>query len=153
MSGLVDFLISLVVLVGLGIYFHTTGQWVFEFTSHILIVPIIFLFQIMFMTGLGMIFSMANLFYRDVRQVVTAGLQLLMFLSNVIIPLPTEGTLGAILAVNPLVHIFDAYRKCLISHAWPSQGAMIYLAVSSTIVMAVGLVLFHRKSYRFAECI
>jgi ABC-type polysaccharide/polyol phosphate export permease len=97
---------------------------------------------------------MANLFYRDVRQVFSVVIQLWMFVSAVVVPLPREDSYWAeVFALNPLVPIITAYRDCILNGHGPEGGALIYASVVALLLLIFGWIGFRRASFRFAECI
>ena len=97
---------------------------------------------------------MANLFYRDVRQIFGVVLQLWMFISAVVVPVPRDGSLIAqIIAANPMVPIIGAYRDCVLYGRVPSAGWAVYACVVAAVALVGGWALFRRASFRFAECI
>ena len=151
-SALVDFMIAMSVLGGLMMYFHWTGTWTCTVRWAWLAVPVIVAVQIMLTIGVGMFLAMANLFYRDVRQIFGVTIQLLMFLSGVVVPVPNDGsTLAQVIALNPMVAIMAAYRDCLIFGRLPDWNSMAYATTFAVIVLIVGWVCFRRASFRFAE--
>ena len=153
-SSLVDFMIAMTVLVGLMAYFHVSGEWTFVAHSSLWFVPVIVAVQIMLTLGLGMMLAMANLFYRDVRQIYGVAIHLGMFVSAVVVPVPTDGSLLArVIALNPLVWIIGAYRDCVIHGHLPSAGSFLYATALAMVMLVGGWICFHRASYRFAECV
>ncbi|HNQ23668.1 MAG TPA: ABC transporter permease [Phycisphaerae bacterium] len=153
-SALVDFAIALAVLVGLMAYFAAAGAWTFRPHAALALLPFLILVQMALTTGLGMLLAMANLFYRDVRQVVTVGLQLLLFVSGVVVPIPADGSLAArLLGLNPLVPLLAAYRDCLLYGRWPEGTGLLYATVLSLAVLLGGWAWFRRAAFKFAECI
>ncbi len=153
-SSMVDFVIAMVVLVGLGAYFHVTGGWRFTPGAPLLFLPVVVSVQIMLTVGIGMILAMANLFYRDVRQIFGVAIQLCMFVSAVVVPVPQDGsTLSRILAVNPMVPIIGAYRDCVVYARWPEPGPFLYATVVAVALLLGGWICFRRAAMRFAECI
>ncbi len=153
-SGLVDFGIAMSVLVALMGYFHMTGEWEFVLHPSLLFVPVIVLVQVLFTIGLGMLLGMANLFYRDVRQIAGVGVQLLMFVSAVVVPVPKDDSiLSLILSLNPLVPLIGAYRDCIVYGHLPAAGGFLYACATAMVFFVCGWMIFRRASYRFAECI
>lgn len=153
-GAFVDFCIAMAVLVGLVAYFHFSGTWTFTPRTTLLFLPVVVAVQIVMSVGIGMMLAMANLFYRDVRQIAGVTIQLLMFVSNVVVPIPQDGSLlGRIIALNPMVPIIGAYRDCVIHGHLPGAGGFIYATVVAFIVLVCGWACFRRASYRFAECI
>lgn len=152
-GSLVDFCMAMSVLAGLAIYFHLTGEYTCSLRWSLLFVPVIVIVQVTLTVGVGMFLATANLFYRDVRQIFGVGIQLALFVSGVVVPVPRDGTLGAILAINPVVPIIQAYRDCMIHGTLPAAGPFAYAAVVSSIALVLGWACFRRASFRFAECI
>ncbi|MCH7591167.1 MAG: ABC transporter permease [Planctomycetes bacterium] len=153
-SSFIDFCIAMGVLAGLILYFHLTGGWTFVFRPALLMLPVIVGVQVVLTVGLGMLLAMANLFYRDVRQVFGVAIQLWMFVSAVVIPVPRDGTwLASMIGLNPLVPIIGAYRECIVFGRFPEVGPFLYASGVGVIVLIVGWFSFRRASFRFAECI
>lgn len=153
-SGLLDFAIALGVLAGLGIYFHLTGAWHIRVGWTLLLLPAVVLVQTILTVGLGMLLAMANVFYRDVRQGVGVVVQLWMFLSGVVVPVPNDGSqLSALLSWNPMVPLMQAYRDCLLHGRMPDRSSFCYAILVALLVLAAGWICFRRASRRFAEVI
>ncbi len=154
LSSFVDFSIAAAVLVGLLLFFHTTGGHQFSFPATLAFLPVVIAVQVALTAGLGMLLAMGNLFYRDVRQVFGVAIQLWMFVSGVVVPVPRDGsTLARVLALNPMVPIIGAYRDCVIYGRWPDAGPFVYASLVAVFLLVGGWLVFRRASYRFAECI
>jgi len=153
-AAFVDFLIALGVLCALMAYFHVRGEWHFVAHPTLLFLPVVVGVQVMLTIGIGMMLAMANLFYRDVRQVFGVLIQLLMFVSAVVVPVPTDGsTLAKLISLNPLVPIISAYRDCVVEGHLPEGAPFVYSAILAFVLMTGGWICFRKASYRFAECI
>lgn len=153
-ASLVDFVIALGVLAILVGYFHGSGRWTFQPSWALLFLPVVAVVQILLTAGLGMILAMANLFYRDVRQIFGVGMQLLMFVSAVVVPPPDDGSmLARVIALNPLVPLIDAYRDCLLFGRTPDLPSLVYVAMVASVIAFTGWRCFRKASFRFAECI
>ncbi len=153
-SAFADFCIAMTVLAGLMAYFHLRGEWVFRLHVTLLFLPVVVAVQAALTIGLGMMLAMANLFYRDVRQLFSVAIQLWMFLSAVVIPVPTDGSrLAFVISFNPLVPLMNAYRDCVVHGRWPDPGGFLYATVVALVFLIVGWIVFRRASFRFAECI
>lgn len=151
-SALIDFFVASAVLVGLIAYFHLFTEWNFTPSTAILFLPLVLVVQIMFMTGLALLLSMANLFYRDVRQVFTVILQLWMFATNVVYPLtPDDSLIGRLVALNPMTPVIGAYRDCLVEGRLPDAGPFIYAAIVAASLLVFGWTCFQQASFKFAE--
>jgi ABC-type polysaccharide/polyol phosphate export permease len=144
----VDLLIASLVLVGLVVGFGIPVTWTLVY------VPLFLVAQILFMVGCGLFLSMANLFYRDVQYVFQVGIQLWMFATAVIYPLPKEKlgtTLGTILRLNPMTPILDGYRASVIYGRMPDFGDALPAFGIILVTLWVGVWAFDRAQYLFAE--
>jgi len=153
-ASFVDFCIAMLALFGLMLYWHCTGDWPLRPSSAWVFLPLIVLVQVMLTAGLGLLLAMGHLFYRDVRQVFNVAIQLWMFVSAVVVPLPQDGTaISRLLSFNPLVPMMNAYRDCLLHGRLPDLWGLAYAAIVAVLVLSGGWSWFRRTSHRFAECI
>ena len=60
---------------------------------------------------------------------------------------------GAVLALNPMTPIIDAYRAVLLRGELPPATPFAYATILAALTLAVGWLLFHRAEFRFAESI
>jgi len=151
-SALVDFCVAWTVLAGLIVYFHVTSDWSFTPSRAVLFLPVVVGVQIILMVGVGMLLAMANLFYRDVRQVFGVLIQLWMFATNVVYPIRDDGSwAGRLVALNPMTPIIGAYRDCIVLGRFPEAGSLGYSAGVSLVVLVLGWACFRRAAYLFAE--
>ena len=152
LAASVDFCIAIGVVFALAAYFHATGTWRFEPGIELLLLPLACVIQALLSVGVGMLLAVGNLFYRDVRQITAVGLQLLMFVSDVVVPAPGgSGPAHFLAAINPLVPIMGAYRAALGGDPAPGAWALGYAAVVSVVAACAGLRVFRRSAHRFAE--
>jgi lipopolysaccharide transport system permease protein len=154
LSCLFDFAVAASLLAGLVAWYDLFTPWTFTFHWTILWVPAIFLIQLVLTAALGLWLSMANLFYRDVKYLVTVGLQLGMFLTNVVYPLHAANpTLQALVNANPMTPIIDAYRRALIQGASPDPVPFLIATSISVLLLLTGWWIFDRAEPGFAESI
>ena len=116
LGALVDFGIALSVFVPVYLfYIIKTPAAGFE-RPHpsvwLLLIPAVLVFQILFIAGLSMILSMANLFFRDVKYVMTFVLQLWFFATNVMYPIrfETHPHLRWMTAFNPMGCLVTSWK-------------------------------------------
>ena len=152
-SAFVDFVIASVVLVGFAVYqhFHSNG-WNYQPHWSILYLPVVVGVQFMLMIGLGLLLSMANLFFRDVGLLFRSIIQLWMFVTCVVYQLEaTAGWKRAIIQLNPMTPIIRAYRDCLIHGRSPFDVTFGNAAAVSVTLLVVAWWWFRRKEFDFAE--
>jgi lipopolysaccharide transport system permease protein len=144
--SLIDFAVASVVLAAMMVYYRIGITWT------VLFLPIVLLVQLAFTLGVGLILSMANLFYRDVKYLFEVVITVWMFATSVVYPVElVGGRLGELLLLNPMTPIIDGYRAVLLRGTLPDPVPFAAAAILSVIVLALGWVVFHRMEFRFAE--
>jgi ABC-type polysaccharide/polyol phosphate export permease len=97
---------------------------------------------------------MANLFYRDVRQLVVVGMPLWMFLSPVIYPVQlVPDHLQGLYHLNPMVGLIGAYRSVILHGVLPSATDLLPSAALTLVLLVGGFLLFKKLEPRFAEVV
>lgn len=147
----VDFFIAALVIVPFYIYFLAIGKA--QVTAMLLLMPFVFLIQTLFVTGMTLILSMANLFFRDVKYVMTFVLQMWFFATNVVYPIRFENypRLHWLTSANPMIPILDAYRDCLMGRPLANPVGLLLAATIATALLLIGWRVFHRAAFKFAE--
>ncbi len=147
----VDFLIGIIVLVGLMIYFLLTTHHITISWTVVLVIPVL-LIQIIFTCGVSFFLAMGNLFFRDVRYVYSVMITLWMFGSSVIYPMKVANPkIQMMLNLNPMTPILNSYRDVLLRGKLPDWSALGYSAFVAIILLFVGWLIFYKLRYKFAE--
>lgn len=152
-SAFVDFAIASVVLLFLTVVLHfVPNGWHFQVSWNILFLPVVVGVQVAFMLGLGLLLSMANLFYRDVGFLFRSIIQLWMFVTCVVYQLDaTAGWKRVVIQLNPMTPIIRAYRDCLILGRPPFDAAFAGAVAIAAVVLFVGWSWFRRREFEFSE--
>ncbi len=146
LAWLLDLSIGFALLLGL--------QWAHGIPMHwtAALVPFVFVLQLAFTAGVVLLLSALNVFFRDVQFVLQVLVMVLMFASNVVVPI--DGAAGAsarVFAANPIVSYLDAYRSLLFLGRVPDAATLLPGAVGAVLALGVGLAYFRRVAPRFAE--
>jgi ABC-type polysaccharide/polyol phosphate export permease len=142
----IDFAVGFLVLVAMMAYYHVAP------TSTVLLLPVVFAVQVLFTTGVALILSMANLFYRDVKYLFEVLITVWMFATSVLYPTASvSGRLGIVLRINPMTSIIDAYRNVVLLGRLPDGAAFSVVAVVSLATVGLAWLTFHRAEFQFAE--
>jgi lipopolysaccharide transport system permease protein len=146
--ALVDFLVASSVFALLMAYYRIAPSWT------ALLLPLVVLVQLAFATGLGLLLAMGNLYYRDVRYLTGVMVTVWMFATSVVYPVErVGGRLGAVLALNPMTPIIDAYRALLLRGELPPLAPFAIASIVAFSTLAIGWIVFHRSEHRFAELV
>ena len=143
--SLVDFAVSALVLGALMLYYRIDVGW------PLLLLPVVVAGQVIFTLAAALLVSMANLFYRDVKYLFEIVIAVWMFATSVVYPIGrVGGRLGAVLALNPMTHLIDAFRAVLIECRPPDRA--FFVTVAASFVLFCGAwVAFHLSEFDFAE--
>jgi lipopolysaccharide transport system permease protein len=148
LSGLFDFAIASVVLIGLMWYYSIQITWT------ILLWPILLIPLIIVAIGAGMMFASLNVRYRDIRYALTFIIQIWLFLTPIIYPttiIPEKFRIFT--ALNPLTGIIEAFRAALLpTRELNFQVLGISFSVG-LIIMVVGFILFRKTEREFADIV
>lgn len=152
-SSLISFGIRLILLVGFMIYFMVTGASVHP-NWMILLLPILLLI----MGGLGLgseiIISSLTIKYRDLQQLVSFGVQLLMFATPVIYPLSTaKGLLRWVVLLNPLTPLVETFRLAFLGAGTFNLFYLLYSLIFTLVVFLGGVLLFNHVETTFMDTI
>jgi ABC-type polysaccharide/polyol phosphate export permease len=146
MVALLDFAVASSLLAVLMIHYG------FGLTLAALALPLVLFVQLTFTAALTLLVAMATLFYADVKYVLELGITVWMLASSVVYPVErVQGTLGALLALNPMTPIIDAYRSVLLFGELPPAGPFLAVALLSVAALLASWLVFHRAEFRFAE--
>lgn len=117
-----------------------------------LFIPI-FIIQVVLMTGLSLILSTFNLFYRDIQYLTSLLLMIWMYLSPVVYPLSMVPVKYIWLyKLNPMVGIIEGYRAALFGN--PIEYTILgWSAMISLIVLFLGFIIFRKYEARFADIV
>lgn len=156
LSNLVNFLLALVVLFAV-IFVSQVGL-----TPAVLMLPLIVLAQVMFIMGIALLLSTANVFFRDTQHILEIVLLAWFFLTPIFYPIKTLPESAQMLGLtvdvqlwvrrlNPMASLVASYRDVL--YWGEPTGWDFYLRtfVTCLAVMVVGYLVFCRFSSVFGE--
>ncbi len=147
MAAMVDFLISLLILVVVMVAYKV------PVTLHIFwIVPFTFL-AILSALAVGLWFSALNVRYRDVQQMVPFIAQIWLYMTPVLYPITiTSPVWKFVYNLNPMVGVVTGFRWALFGKAPPD--ATIFVSVGAVLLLFVtGLFFFRRMEKTFADVV
>jgi ABC-type polysaccharide/polyol phosphate export permease len=152
-SAFFDFCVASVVLVGLLVYYQATTDWNLLMAPSLLFLPLVVAVQLLLMLGMGLWLALGNLWFRDVKYMFGVGVQMWMFLTNVLYPLPQDGSylMRVLTTVNPMIPIISAYRRIVIEGRLPDAVPFAATAVVAIVLVISGWSVYGRLEGKFAE--
>jgi lipopolysaccharide transport system permease protein len=146
LSGLVDFAISFVVLLGLMLYYGVVP------TRSIVLLPAFVLLALTTALSVGLWLSALNVQFRDVRYTIPFLTQFWMFGTPVAYPsslVPERWR--PLLGLNPMAGVVDGFRWALLGQS-ASPGPLLWVSVAAVLILlAGGLMYFRRMESTFAD--
>jgi len=145
LACLFDFSIACLVLVVM-LTFAKLGVSIF-----LLWIPLLIIMLFFFVSGLGLILAAANLFYRDVKYVVEVILTFGIFFTPVLYEAKIFGQWKNLLLLNPVGSILESINAAVVLKQMPDPFWLTYAGIMSVAVFFIGMHIFQKLEYRFAE--
>lgn len=158
LSKLIDFVIQYAFMIVFLIYYAVTGQGVHP-NWYILMTPLILLQLAMLSLGCGVIISAATTKYRDLRMLVSFGVQLWMYASPVAYDMYSMsvfapgGKYHALYMLNPVTSVINIFRYAYLGIG---QIDWAYYGISwivTLIILFLGIILFSRVEKTFMDTV
>jgi lipopolysaccharide transport system permease protein len=145
---LVDFALSLAVLVGLMAWYSVAPAATF------LLAPLFLALAIVTALGVGLFFSALNVRFRDVPYAIPFVVQIWLYLSPVIYPTPALPEVWQwVLALNPMTGVITGFRWALLGTPAPDLGQLAVSVAAAAVLFVAGLAFFRRTESTFADTI
>ncbi|MCR4797783.1 MAG: ABC transporter permease [Lachnospiraceae bacterium] len=120
---------------------------------------LVYYFICMVLLSLGIIYatSAITVFFKDMKQVVNIGLQVLIWMTPIMWDISNMKSLNpiivTILKLNPMFYIVQGYRESLLDKVWFfSHGAMtLYFWIVTLLIFFVGTRIFNKLKVHFAD--
>jgi lipopolysaccharide transport system permease protein len=147
LSKLMDFGISLVILLGVLIYYRVAPTW------NVLYLPLFFLMMVAIPAGIGMWLSAMAIRFRDVKHAMPFVVKMLIYSAPIVYSASRIPEQYRILySLNPIVGVIEGYRACLLGTPIPWQ--FIWPGMFTAVLLFVGGALYFKRMERiFADVI
>lgn len=172
-TGLVDFMLSFTILLGMVTVFSLTqypppmdmasailpydlptAANALGLTWRIIFIPFFMVLAMMTALGVGLGLSALHVRFRDIGQIVPFMAQLWLYLSPVAYPSDlVSGVWRALYSLNPMVAVCDGFRWALLGLDVMSPTSLLVSTTSATVMFVVGATIFQRMQARFPDLI
>lgn len=152
-SNLIQFGIQLFLFLILFFYYLGNGADI-QPSFAIWLLPLLIIIMGIMGLGIGMIISSLTTKYRDLKNLVQFGVQLLMYASPVIYPISQipEKYKWIILA-NPMSGIIETFKFAFLGKGYFSWNMLIYSASFTIVIFVFGLLIFNRTEKNFMDTV
>lgn len=155
-SNLIKFGIQFLIFIGFYVYYYSQGAHL-GINVLVLFFPILIIMMGILGLGLGMLISSLVTKYRDFSNLISFGVQLLMYLSAVMYPmelikqkLPDYGWL---VDYNPLAYLIETSRYMLLGVGEISVFGLVYTFLVTVGIFFVGLLIFNKTEKSFIDTV
>ena len=138
LTALLNFGIQLVMFLCFWVFFAVSDPGCVHFTIWLLYLPVLLLEVLMLGLGVGIIVSSLTTKYRDLAIAVGFGVQLWMYATPV---------------VYPMSQLAESPRMALLGSGTISVWGLVYSAVCTLVLLAVGVILFSRIEKTFMDTV
>ena len=153
-SNLIRMLIQLLMFIAIYIYYIATGQFAATLSFSVMLFPLFILMTGLHAMSWGLLFSSWTTKYRDLKFLISFGIQLLMYATPVIYPLSfAPERYRFILELNPLTPIFEAFKYSCLGTGTFSFIGLIYSLIFLCITMFFSVIIFNRTEQRFMDTV
>lgn len=149
LANFVIFLISLIVLLGVMVFFVLTDAYKAPMNGYMLmsVFPLLNLFVLA--VGVGMILATLCVFFRDIEYLWSVMLMLIMYCSAIFYFVDHMGAdTQRMIKLNPLFGIIHNFRRSFFGQAY-DMNLFIYTSVFAVVTLVVGMFVFYRKQDSF----
>ena len=147
-TPLVDFLVAFPVLVAMIFWFDI------PIGIEALVAPLFLLLAAVTALGVGLLFTVAHVRYRDVPYAIPFVINIWMYLSPVIYPVNAlEDKYQWLLSFNPMTAVITGLRWSLLGASPPSASVIVVGVITAVAFLMAGLAFFRHAEPRFADTI
>lgn len=152
-SNLVHLLLAMPILIGALLVGRWLGYPVLSASSFLVVLVIAI--ELMMLAGLALGLSALNVHFKDVRDLLANGLQLLFFLAPILYSLDSIIWPGIrnLIRMNPMTPFTQAFQELLFRGDVPSLWIWLHMIALATISLGVGSWLFHRLEDTLVESV
>jgi lipopolysaccharide transport system permease protein len=148
LSGLVDFLIGSLLLIGFMLHYHIHPVW------EALLWPVLVVQMVALALAVSMLLAALNVKYRDVKYAVPFAVQIWMFVTPIIYPTSmVPQRFQRLLALNPADGLIEAFRHILAPSIPMRWDLLAISALITGVLFVASLAYFNRTERAFADII
>lgn len=154
-SGLIKFFIQLAFFLIVYTYYLVSEPGIVQANWTLALIPLYVVIMSMMGMGLGILFTSMTTKYRDLKFLITFGVQLLMYATPVIYPMSTipEGKLKTLIQLNPLSPIVESFKYSFLGAGHFSYSALAYSAGFAIVTLIIGIIVFHKTERNFIDTV
>lgn len=153
-SNLITFCIQFLLLIGFIVFFWLKGSAINP-NIYLLLLPVLIILMAGLGLGFGIIFSSMTTKYRDMKVLLTFGVQLWMYATPIVYPLSEVPEKYQIFVLaNPLTPVIETFRFVLLGAGTQVNFLhLLYSLVFTIVILTVGILLFNKVERNFMDTV
>lgn len=145
-SGMVNFLISCIIIILFVVFGGLGLSW------HLIFLPLIMLIQYVITLALVFLLSAINVYIKDVEYIVVFILNMAFYATPILYSIEMlEGWMIWLFRLNPMAHLLNAYRDIFYVHRIPPMVNLLVILGIGIVVLIICYLVFNKLEKRFAE--
>ena len=146
-SGLINFLISCIIIF---LFLLISGV---GFSIYIVFLPLVILIQYIFSLGVLFITSAIDVYIRDAEYIINFFINMLFYATPIFYSpdIFAESPISLLIKANPLAIIITGYRDALFYQTMPNLSSLFIAFLGSLILLFIGIKVFKKLERGFAE--
>ena len=146
-SGVVNFLISCIIIVIFAVVGGVGISW------HIVFLPIIMILQFIITLSFAFLFSAFNVYVKDVEYMVNFVMNLAFYVTPILYTTEmfADSKFAWVFKVNPIAYLVESYRNIFYAHQIPGLKTLGILFGVSIIMLIISYTIFKKLEKGFAE--
>jgi len=153
-SSVLKFLIQFLLFIGVFIvmYFNDANL---QPNKLMLLIPFLVLLMGIMGLGLGIIVSSFTTKYRDLRFLISFGIQLFMYITPVILPLSQfKGIMKKVVMANPMTPIIETFKAAFLGVPKDySVNGLFYTTIFTVVVFCLAILIFNKVEKSFMDTV
>ena len=147
LARLIDFGISILIIIGVSLYYHVLPTW------NLLLFPLFVLLMVSLSLGVGTWLSAMAIRYRDVKYAMGFLIRMLMYTAPIVYSASSiPEKYRVIYSLNPIVAVIEGFRACMLGmpipwlYIWPG-------VITTSLLLVSGAFYFKRMERVFVDVI
>jgi ABC-type polysaccharide/polyol phosphate export permease len=140
LAELINYLVFLPILLAMLTFYHR------DLTLSLFFVPLLILIQCVLIVGLSLMTATLNVFYADVKYIVSLAVMLLFYLTPVFYQVQAVGEKYQIIfTLNPIAVLVQGYRGIFFYGTAPEWGPLFLACIISGAILGLGYLIYRRQ--------
>lgn len=153
-SNLLKFAVQFAFFLIVYFYYLAKGEISFSFNAALVLSPLIVLMMAILSLSFGLLISSLTTKYRDLTHLLSFGVQLLMYITPIILPASRfQGTFKYLLEINPMTGYIEAFRYAFVGSDFFSWSLLAYSVGVTVVLFFFAAMTFNKVEKSFMDTV